>query len=136
MATNATAKFQNPKFWPIPQPLDFHLKSAMLAHDSLHFWQFMIAGSIASTVEHLAMFLVDIVKTHMQAMGSCPVKLVNIQQPLRSILRFEGPTGLYRGIGAMGLGWPRHPKGGRRHLWAPWGRGWLATSPMGRGPQT
>ncbi|XP_062176688.1 uncharacterized protein LOC133881700 [Alnus glutinosa] len=104
MATDATAKFQNPEFRPVPQPPDFHPELAVSAHDGLHFWQFMIAGSIAGTVEHLAMFPVDTVKTHMQAMVSCPVKSVGVRQALRSILRSEGPAGLYRGIGAMGLG--------------------------------
>lgn len=104
MATDATAKFQNPDFRPVPQPPDFHPELAVSAHDGLHFWQFMIAGSIAGTVEHLAMFPVDTVKTHMQAMGSCPIKSVGVRQALRSILKSEGPAGLYRGIGAMGLG--------------------------------
>ncbi|KAM1923925.1 hypothetical protein ACFX15_021771 [Malus domestica] len=63
----------------------------------------MIAGSIAGMVEHMAMFTVDTVKTHMQALGSCPIKIVGLRQALRSILKSEGPAGLYRGIGAMGL---------------------------------
>ncbi|KAM1720717.1 hypothetical protein ACFX12_022342 [Malus domestica] len=63
----------------------------------------MITGSIAGMVEHMAMFAVDTVKTHMQALGSCPIKIVGLRQALRSILKSEGPAGLYRGIGAMGL---------------------------------
>ncbi|KAI3410805.1 uncharacterized protein J3R85_018402, partial [Psidium guajava] len=76
------------------------------AHDGLRFWQFMIAGSIAGSVEHMAMFPVDTVKTQMQAMGSCPVKSVpvGVAHSLRSILKSDGPMGLYRGIAAMGLG--------------------------------
>ena len=104
MATDATAKFQNPEFRPVSQPPDFHPELPVSAHDGLHFWQFMIAGSIAGMVEHMAMYPVDTVKTHMQAMGSCPIKSVGVRQALRSILRSEGPAGLYRGIGAMGLG--------------------------------
>lgn len=50
------------------------------------------------------MFPVDTVKTHMQALGSCPIKSVGVRQALTSILKSEGPLGLYRGIGAMGLG--------------------------------
>ncbi|XP_062086662.1 uncharacterized protein LOC133792749 [Humulus lupulus] len=104
MATDASPKFQNPDFRPVPQPPDFHPEIVVRAHDGLHFWQFMIAGSIAGSVEHMAMFPVDTVKTHMQALGSCPIKSVGVRQALKSILRSEGPIGLYRGIGAMGLG--------------------------------
>ncbi|XP_057998524.1 uncharacterized protein LOC131177523 isoform X3 [Hevea brasiliensis] len=100
MAAEATTtKFQNPDFRP-----DFHPDISVTAHDGLHFWQFMIAGSIAGSVEHMAMFPVDTIKTHMQALGSCPVKSVSVSQALRSILQSEGPSALYRGIAAMGLG--------------------------------
>lgn len=102
--TDATPKFQNRDFRPVPQPPDFHPEVVVPAHDGLRFWQFMIAGSVAGSVEHMAMFPVDTVKTHMQAMGSCPIKSVGLGQALRSILKSNGPLGLYRGIGAMGLG--------------------------------
>ncbi|XP_028768915.1 mitoferrin-like [Neltuma alba] len=104
MATDVTAEFQNPDFRPVPQPPDFHPELVESPHDGLHFWQFMIAGSIAGVVEHVAMFPVDTVKTHMQALGSCPIKSVSVRQALQSILKSEGPSALYRGIGAMGLG--------------------------------
>ncbi|XP_050289377.1 uncharacterized protein LOC126727604 [Quercus robur] len=104
MATDATAKFQNPDFLPVPQPPDFHPELNVSTHDGLRYWQFMIAGSIAGSVEHMAMFPVDTVKTHMQALGSCPIKSVGVRQALQSILKSEGIAGLYRGIGAMGLG--------------------------------
>ncbi|KAK2982743.1 hypothetical protein RJ640_025159 [Escallonia rubra] len=105
MATEATPKFQNPDLIPVPHPPDFHAEmDASPAHDGLHFWQFMIAGSIAGMVEHMAMFPVDLIKTRMQALGSCPMKTVGVRQAVGSILRSEGPAGLYRGIGAMGLG--------------------------------
>lgn len=102
MATDATPKFQNRDFRPV-QP-DFHPEITMSAHDGLHFWQFMVAGSIAGCVEHMAMFPVDTIKTRMQILGPCPIKSVSLSQALRSILKTEGPSGLYRGIGAMGLG--------------------------------
>ncbi len=104
MATDATAKFQNPNFRPVPQPTDFHPELTVSAHDGLHYWQFMVAGSIAGMVEHMAMYPVDTVKTQMQALGSCPIKSVGVRQALQSILKSEGIAGLYRGIGAMGLG--------------------------------
>ncbi|CAL5353204.1 hypothetical protein ACSBR2_032545 [Camellia fascicularis] len=101
MATDATPKFQKPDLLPP----DFHPEITVSpAHDGLHFWQFMIAGSIAGSVEHMAMFPVDTVKTRMQVLGSCPIKSVGLRQALGSILKTEGPAGLYRGIGAMGLG--------------------------------
>ncbi|GKV20728.1 hypothetical protein SLEP1_g30810 [Rubroshorea leprosula] len=105
METEATTpKFKNPDFLPLPQPPDFHPEVTVTSHDGLHFWQFMIAGSIAGCVEHMAMFPVDTVKTHMQALRSCPIKSVGVRQALGSILKSEGPAGLYRGIGAMALG--------------------------------
>lgn len=73
-------------------------------HDGLHFWQFMIAGSIAGCAEHMAMFPVDTLKTRMQAIGSCPIKYVGVRTALKSILESDGPAGFYRGIAAMGLG--------------------------------
>lgn len=74
-------------------------------HDGLHFWQFMVAGSIAGSVEHMAMFPIDTLKTRMQALGGPhSLRHVNIRQTLSSILKVEGTAGLYRGIAAMGLG--------------------------------
>ncbi|MCO5551614.1 hypothetical protein L7F22_035677 [Adiantum nelumboides] len=74
-------------------------------HDGLSFSQYMIAGSIAGMVEHLAMFPVDTLKTRMQMMkeahGSRPTL---VSRTLISILKTEGVLGLYRGIGAMALG--------------------------------
>ncbi|CAM8967308.1 unnamed protein product [Rhodiola kirilowii] len=105
MAADATSKFQNPDFLPITQPPDFHPQVLVSpVHDGLHFWQFMVAGSIAGSIEHMAMFPVDTVKTQMQALGSCPIKSASVREALRSIMKTEGAKGLYRGIGAMGLG--------------------------------
>ncbi|KAK6231170.1 hypothetical protein SCA6_001243 [Theobroma cacao] len=103
MATDAS-----PQYRPVPLPPEFHSDispSHPPTHDGLHFWQFMIAGSIAGSVEHLAMFPVDTLKTRMQAIGaSCSVQPIGVRQALGSILKLEGPSGLYRGIAAMGLG--------------------------------
>ncbi|KAK6125991.1 hypothetical protein DH2020_040299 [Rehmannia glutinosa] len=74
-------------------------------HDGLKFWQFMVAGSIAGSVEHMAMFPVDTLKTRMQAItSSCKTPSITLRQSLGSIMKFEGVGGLYRGIAAMGLG--------------------------------
>lgn len=101
MATEARTKFQNPDYRPDFTNLTPPTPST---HDGLHYWQFMISGSIAGCIEHMAMFPVDTVKTHMQAITSCPIKSVSVRQALQSILKSEGPSALYRGIGAMGLG--------------------------------
>jgi len=39
-------------------------------HDGLSFPQYMLAGSVAGMVEHMAMFPVDLVKTRMQMLES------------------------------------------------------------------
>lgn len=105
MATDASPKFQQRDLLPVPQPPDYHPVVAVSpAHDGLHFWQFMVAGSIAGTVEHMAMFPVDTIKTQMQALGTCPLRSASIRTALGGILKSEGLAGLYRGIGAMGLG--------------------------------
>ncbi|GFY82410.1 mitochondrial substrate carrier family protein [Actinidia rufa] len=77
------------------------------SHDGLEFWQFMVAGSIAGSVEHMAMFPIDTLKTRMQAIGSSSLPssaALTLRQSLGSILKLEGAAGLYRGIAAMGLG--------------------------------
>ncbi|KAL1816956.1 hypothetical protein ACET3Z_019530 [Daucus carota] len=89
---------------------DFYPEIAVLpsTHDGLKFWQFMVAGSVAGSVEHMAMFPIDTLKTRMQVMGSSSTSysgpVINLRQSLSSILRIEGPAGLYRGIAAMGIG--------------------------------
>lgn len=72
-------------------------------HDGLHFWQFMLAGSVAGVVEHTSMFPVDTLKTQMQA-ACLGLPNVGLRHALRSLLRTEGPAALYRGIPAMALG--------------------------------
>lgn len=104
--TDASGKFQKPDLIPMSQTPDYHPEITVAGppHDGLHFWQFMIAGSIAGMVEHMAMFPIDTVKTQMQALGSCPLKSAGLSQAIQSILKSEGPAGFYRGIAAMGLG--------------------------------
>ncbi|KAL5974936.1 hypothetical protein ACLOJK_031612 [Asimina triloba] len=77
-----------------------------VSHDGLEFWQFMVAGSIAGCVEHTAMFPVDTIKTHMQVRPACAAQAVipTLRQAFGSVLKVEGPAGLYRGVAAMCLG--------------------------------
>ncbi|MQL83485.1 hypothetical protein Taro_015977 [Colocasia esculenta] len=98
---DVSPNFHAPELLPHAPAADL----AAVSHDGLCFWQFMAAGSVAGVIEHTAMFPVDTLKTRMQAQGgaSCRPGL-GVRHALVSILRQEGPLGLYRGIGAMGLG--------------------------------
>ncbi|XP_026664411.1 mitoferrin isoform X2 [Phoenix dactylifera] len=96
---DASPKFRTPDLLPAAPAGELRV-----SHDGLDFWQFMVAGSVAGIVEHTAMFPVDTLKTRMQA-GSPPCQpRVGLRQVFRSVLRHEGPLGLYRGLAAMGLG--------------------------------
>ncbi|XP_015961300.1 uncharacterized protein LOC107485298 [Arachis duranensis] len=85
---------------------EFHIKLSLPTpdHDGLEFWQYMVAGSIAGSVEHMAMFPVDTLKTRMQALTTTTTTTSCLRQSLSSILKLEGPSSLYRGISAMALG--------------------------------
>mmetsp|Transcript_9975 Transcript_9975/g.36460 ORF Transcript_9975/g.36460 Transcript_9975/m.36460 type:complete len:346 (-) Transcript_9975:90-1127(-) len=66
----------------------------------------MLAGAIAGSVEHLAMYPVDTIKTHMQAQSTSTQAHALGRKPhmlraAKSILRREGLRGLYRGIGPV-----------------------------------
>ncbi|XP_024384095.2 uncharacterized protein [Physcomitrium patens] len=85
-----------------PPPVTLHGERL---HDGLGFGQYMLAGSIAGMVEHMAMFPVDLVKTRMQMLQSAGGSAHStVYKAFFSIMKKEGPLGLYRGIGAMGLG--------------------------------
>eukprot|EP00249_Psilotum_nudum_P017706 c26451_g1_i3 orf=445-1434(-) len=74
-------------------------------HDGLGFGQYMVAGSIAGMVEHMAMFPVDTLKTRMQVLASAGGSIHSaLSTAFTSIMKSEGLLGLYKGIGAMGLG--------------------------------
>nr|XP_027066952.1 mitoferrin-like isoform X2 [Coffea arabica] len=112
MAATTTKTDGTPKFHPAAS--DFRPENISVSqppiHDGLQFWQFMVAGSVAGSVEHMAMFPIDTLKTRMQAIGSsssacktaAPSK--KLGQSFVSIMRAEGLGGFYRGIAAMGLG--------------------------------
>ena len=84
-----------------------HQAEEEAAHDGLSFPQFMIAGSIAGMVEHIAMFPIDTLKTRTQMMteryGSIQYSS-SLSKVFSSIIKSEGLLGLYRGVGAMALG--------------------------------
>lgn len=69
----------------------------------------MIAGSIAGTVEHTAMYPVDTIKTRMQALyhpghSGHGVSNASLRQALRAVVAQEGVGGLYRGVTAVAAG--------------------------------
>ncbi|KAL7232010.1 hypothetical protein ACSBR2_010096 [Camellia fascicularis] len=70
----------------------------------------MAAGSVAGMVEHMGMFPVDTLKTRMQMAGATSApplpgnSVAHFSCFFASIVRTEGPLGLYRSIAAMGLG--------------------------------
>eukprot|EP00850_Spirogloea_muscicola_P018083 SM000162S02361 [mRNA] locus=s162:179804:181597:+ [translate_table: standard] len=65
----------------------------------------MLAGSLAGMVEHMAMFPVDLVKTRMQVLAEAGApKDQSVGKALVLIMQREGALGMWRGIGAMGLG--------------------------------
>ena len=66
----------------------------------------MIAGAIAGTVEHTAMYPVDTIKTRMQALGHPGQRLhrLSLLEALRTALKREGISGLYKGVGAVAGG--------------------------------
>ena len=66
----------------------------------------MIAGAVAGTVEHTAMYPVDTIKTRMQALGHPGQRLhrLSLAEALRTALKREGIAGLYKGVGAVAAG--------------------------------
>ncbi|CAA2979473.1 mitoferrin-like [Olea europaea subsp. europaea] len=108
MTTTTTATASKPDTPGFHQTSELYQEKVAVSpptHDGLEFWQFMIAGSIAGSVEHMAMFPVDTLKTRMQAItSSYKTPAITLRQSLGSIMKLEGLGGLYRGIAAMGLG--------------------------------
>ncbi|XP_019162798.1 PREDICTED: mitoferrin-like [Ipomoea nil] len=106
VSTTTTTTDNTQEFHQATEFLPENVSLSLPTHDGLEFWQFMVAGSIAGSVEHMAMFPVDTLKTRMQAVGSLASKAaaISLRQSLGSIMKVEGLAGLYRGIAAMGLG--------------------------------
>ncbi|KAL0922995.1 hypothetical protein M5K25_007035 [Dendrobium thyrsiflorum] len=99
---DVSPKFHRPDLLP---PAGYADAELSVSHDGIEFWQFMVAGSIAGVIEHTSMFPVDTLKTRMQAQSApCHSVPTGLRHAFTSILRLEGPLGLYRGIGAMSLG--------------------------------
>ncbi|KAG2437655.1 hypothetical protein HYH02_011036 [Chlamydomonas schloesseri] len=83
--------------------------SGTQTYDGLSFVSHMVAGSVAGTVEHTAMYPVDTIKTRMQALyhpghSGSVVSRSSIRQMVRGVLQQDGVAGLYRGVGAVAAG--------------------------------
>lgn len=66
----------------------------------------MLAGAVAGIVEHIAMYPVDTIKTRMQALSHPGQRLQrsSLRTALSAVIRREGISGLYRGVGAVAAG--------------------------------
>lgn len=64
------------------------------------FWQHAVAGSCAGIAEHVAMFPMDTVKTHIQASPAA----LSVSKAFRGVLQERGILGLMRGSAAIGVG--------------------------------
>ncbi|KAL6745765.1 mitochondrial carrier domain-containing protein [Haematococcus lacustris] len=66
----------------------------------------MIAGAVAGTVEHVAMYPVDTIKTRMQALSHPGQRLHNMSVwgAIHTAVRREGLAALYKGVGAVAGG--------------------------------
>ena len=92
-----------------------------------HFYGHMLAGALAGTTEHCAMFPLDTIKTRMQtavrgiAVSPAVARTAGataaaaeihshfnpvsaMRHATRALMRAEGVAGLYRGISAVGIG--------------------------------
>jgi len=67
---------------------------------STPFWQHAVAGSCAGVMEHLAMYPIDTVKTHIQASSTN----LGAREAIRMILQERGVPGLVRGATVIGTG--------------------------------
>lgn len=80
--------------------------SADAAVGSLCCLQHMIAGALAGVTEHIAMYPIDTIKTRMQALSHPGQRLhrSTLRTALSAVIRREGISGLYQGIGAVAVG--------------------------------
>lgn len=82
-------------------PDDAASSSAAL-YDGHVFVAHMLAGAAAGITEHTAMYPVDTIKTRMQALSHPGQRLHgSVSNALRAVMRREGISGLYRGVGAV-----------------------------------
>ncbi|KAK9833663.1 hypothetical protein WJX74_002192 [Apatococcus lobatus] len=80
--------------------------SAAEPEDVLTFRGHMVAGAVAGTAEHLAMYPVDTIKTRMQALSHPGQQLrgSTLARATKAVIRREGIRGLYGGFWAVAAG--------------------------------
>lgn len=71
---------------------------------SVEFWKHGAAGSAAGIIEHGAIYPLDTVKTHMQALRPGSQSVPRISEVTKSILAEHGILGFTRGLSAIGGG--------------------------------
>jgi solute carrier family 25 iron transporter 28/37 len=69
---------------------------------SMPFWKHAIAGSCAGVMEHVGMYPLDNVKTHMQVLRHG--ERVGLREVLREIIGDQGVRGFMRGVSAIAVG--------------------------------
>lgn len=67
-------------------------------------WKHAVAGSLAGVTEHVCMYPLDTVKTHMQVFRPPGSPAVQISDVIRSITRERGAMGFMRGCSAIASG--------------------------------
>mmetsp|Transcript_89453 Transcript_89453/g.186891 ORF Transcript_89453/g.186891 Transcript_89453/m.186891 type:complete len:329 (+) Transcript_89453:102-1088(+) len=67
---------------------------------SMPFWQHAVAGSCAGIVEHVSMYPIDTIKTHMQASPTS----MSVSEATRQVLQRQGLRGMMRGAAVIGAG--------------------------------
>eukprot|EP00741_Cyanophora_paradoxa_P017451 tig00020965_g16860.t1 len=82
-----------------------YIPSADERDESLTFGEHMVAGAVAGTVEHIAMFPVDTIKTRLQvARTSVAEETVGMLASFRKLVAEEGLRRTWRGVSAMAAG--------------------------------
>lgn len=70
----------------------------------ISFGNHMIAGSVAGLVEHVSMFPLDTIKTHVQYDRRIPINPVHTWRKTSALIKGEGIARLWRGVSAMFAG--------------------------------
>jgi solute carrier family 25 iron transporter 28/37 len=68
------------------------------------FWKHAVAGSCAGIMEHIGMFPLDTVKTHMQVLRPGAIAATGMGDVLKDIVGNGGSRGFMRGCSAIALG--------------------------------
>lgn len=70
-------------------------------NSGLSVFQFMMAGSFAGMMEHVAMFPIDTVKTHVQSQKG---EITQVYRSIYDMIRVQGVSRMWRGVQSMFVG--------------------------------